>query len=146
MNTLSKTVTGTWFKSPEGYNDLESRWSQIVNSPQRKQLTAADHLIYALLRGKDWRKGLTPVSARKLEHGGWYCSGIFVSLSNLNSSSNSAWNSFLTRIGDGIVDENAIGVLRSIIAPYPKQNVLPASAYDEAAVHLLLPEAEVTHV
>lgn len=59
MNTLNKTITSSFFASPEGYAALKARWSQIVNSNQKHDLTAAHHLIYAILRGKNWQKGFT---------------------------------------------------------------------------------------
>ena len=141
MNTLSKTITGAWFTSPDGFNDLEGRWSQIVNSPLRKQLTATDHLIYAVLRGKDWRKGLSPISDRKFANGGWCCSGLLLAYSNFTEQ---AWTAFLARTGNGIVDAHALPAVLTTIRQCSKQNVLPESAYN-----LLAPAPagrEVTHV
>ena len=59
MNTLNKTITSSFFTSPEGYTELQHRWSKIVNSEKKYKLTPAHYLVYAVLRGKDWRKGFT---------------------------------------------------------------------------------------
>lgn len=56
MKTLNKTITSHFFNDQESYNKLHQRWSQIVNSEEGKTLTSSHFLIYAILRGKDWRK------------------------------------------------------------------------------------------
>ena len=59
MNTLSRAVTGRFFVNDNGYQELEARWAALVNSSAKKELTAADFILYAFVRGKDWRKGCT---------------------------------------------------------------------------------------
>jgi hypothetical protein len=60
MNTLNRTITSTFFKSEEDYNKLMAHWSQLMqNNEARKCLRAEHHILYLVLRGKDWRKGFT---------------------------------------------------------------------------------------
>jgi len=59
MKTLNRTITSSFFNSPDGFTQLKERWSELVNSEAKHDLTAAHHLAYAVLRGKDWTKGFT---------------------------------------------------------------------------------------
>lgn len=92
MNTLGKDYTRAFFAAPnddsddvadtsghavelehaaQGYRALEARWAVLM--AQRTKLGPEHHLLYAALRGRDWRRGFTPISnARKLENGGFY--------------------------------------------------------------------------
>jgi hypothetical protein len=75
MNTLSRAVTARFFPHPDAYNALHKKWSVLINSDRRHELTAAHHFLYLALSGKDWRKTFTPpTNQRKLENGaflGW---------------------------------------------------------------------------
>lgn len=67
MNTLSKTDTAT-FITQEERAALEAQWRTIRNTA-----SPAHHLLYAALRGKDWRKGFTPPKNQTwLNNGGFY--------------------------------------------------------------------------
>lgn len=55
MNTLSKAMTTKFFKVIDGFRQLEAKWSDMVK--EKQELPADAHLLYAILRGKDWRKG-----------------------------------------------------------------------------------------
>lgn len=71
MNTLNKNITAALLKDATSYEILISRWSGLVNDAEaRKSLTAADHLLYLILRGKDWRKGFSPITNAKKIAGG----------------------------------------------------------------------------
>ena len=74
MKTLSKTMTARFFRSPEDYERLMALWScAMQDKDARRQLTAAHHLLYLILRGRDWHGAFTPVTnARKLENGGFF--------------------------------------------------------------------------
>ena len=80
MNTLSRAITARFFPNPESYNALHKKWSDIINSKHRHDLTAAHHLLYLALLGKDWRKAFTPpTNQRKIDNGafwGWCMFGI----------------------------------------------------------------------
>jgi len=71
MKTLSKDITSEFFESADDYIALERRWRELMNDRElRKQLRCSHHLLYAMLRGKDWRKALTPpTNATKLVNG-----------------------------------------------------------------------------
>lgn len=71
MNTLPKNITKLFFK--EEYQDnyyhlTKELWKELLSSDQKLQFS--HHLLYAILRGKDWRKCYTPVSNPiKIENG-----------------------------------------------------------------------------
>lgn len=71
MNTLNKTITASLLKDAASYETMIARWSGLVNDAEaRESLTAADHLLYLVLRGKDWRKGFSPITnANKIAGG-----------------------------------------------------------------------------
>ena len=75
MNTLPRAVTAQFFPTIESYNALRRHWSDLMKSDRRHTLTAAHHLLYLALLGKDWRRAFTcPTNRRKLENGaflGW---------------------------------------------------------------------------
>lgn len=57
MNTLSKTITTQFYKDANGFKDFEAAWKKVVNSELKYKLKVEDFTVYAILRGKDWRKG-----------------------------------------------------------------------------------------
>lgn len=71
MNTLNKNITENFYKDKtDGYRSVTNIWKDIVNSPTRELLTAEDHLLYAIVRGKDYTKGFTSVTNKnKLANG-----------------------------------------------------------------------------
>lgn len=74
MKTLNKTMTAQFFRSAEDYNHLLALWSVwMQDADMRRQLTAAHHLLYLILRGRNWHTAFTPITnACKLENGGVY--------------------------------------------------------------------------
>ena len=56
MKTLNKNQTTQFFTRPEGYDELINEWKTLKNP------NAHCHMLYAILRGKDWRKGFTPIT------------------------------------------------------------------------------------
>jgi hypothetical protein len=75
MNTLPRAVTAQILTDPNLYDRICQCWSEFVCPPRKHELTAAHYLLYAALRGKDWRIGFTCISnQRKLDNGafqGW---------------------------------------------------------------------------
>lgn len=75
MNTLSRATTSRFFTNLQDYSAFRQQWSTLVNSDRKHELTAAHHLLYLALCGKDWRKAFTLArNRRKLENGayaGW---------------------------------------------------------------------------
>lgn len=91
MKTLNKSVTAKFFRNENGYEELVNLWSTWVNSsPKTVNLTAAKQLFYLILRGRDWRRGFTPVkSTKKLDNGAYKYYGAFwafLSLSGLDNT------------------------------------------------------------
>jgi hypothetical protein len=86
MNTLPRAITARFFSQPEDYQTLKAHWKALHHSEQRQELTAAHHLLYLALLGKDWRKAFTPLTnQRKLENGAFGGWGLFQALSILHS-------------------------------------------------------------
>lgn len=84
MNTLSRAVTARFFPTSDSYNALRKKWSDLINSECKHELTAAHHLLYLALLGKDWRTAFTaPTNQRKLDNGaflGWKMFGALYSV------------------------------------------------------------------
>ena len=77
MNTLSRALTAQILTDSQTYLNIRRRWSELMRSERKHELTAAHHLLYLALLGKDWRKGFTCVSnSRKLENGAFYAWGL----------------------------------------------------------------------
>ena len=74
MKTLHRDQTIKFFIEPEGYVRLCEHWSRLMQDRElRKTLTGAHHLLYLILRGKNWQTGFAAVTNRKkLENGGFY--------------------------------------------------------------------------
>jgi hypothetical protein len=84
MNTLPRAVTAQFFDDPKTYWALRRHWSALMNSNRKHELSAAHHLLYLVLCGKDWRKGFTPITnRRKLDNGAFYDWGLFRALQTL---------------------------------------------------------------
>lgn len=56
MANLSNDIWHSYFDSKDHYVALRAKWSQLVNSEDKHQLSVEYHLLYAILRGRDWRK------------------------------------------------------------------------------------------
>jgi hypothetical protein len=69
VNTLNKTITARFYRDADGYNALTHEWARLVNNPEQV-LSAQDHLLYAILRGRDWRKGFVLVTSPTKVAGG----------------------------------------------------------------------------
>jgi hypothetical protein len=71
INTLSKSITSTFFLREEGYTHLVANWKLAINDQESPTEPSASMLLaYSILRGKDWRKGFTPITrSSKLSSG-----------------------------------------------------------------------------
>jgi hypothetical protein len=84
MNTLPRAITARFFPNPHSYNALRKCWSDLINSERKHQLSAAHHLLYLALIGKDWRRAFTPpTNQRKLDHGAFFGWGMFRALETI---------------------------------------------------------------
>ena len=89
MNTLPRAITAQIFTTPDSYNALQYHWSSLIQSERRHDLSAAHHLLYLALRGKDWRKAFTcPANPRKLANGAFTGWVLFRSMGTLHSHFN----------------------------------------------------------
>jgi hypothetical protein len=78
MNTLSRAITARFFPNSDSYNAFRKHWSALINSERKHELSAAHHLLYLALRGKDWRKAFTPpTNPRKVANGAFWGWGLF---------------------------------------------------------------------
>lgn len=113
MNTLPRAVTARFFSTPDAYTALQRHWGNLMNSERKHELTAAHHLLYLVLRGKDWRKAFTPVTnRRKLENGGFSSWGLFRALSVLHFP---MVEQELLAPFDGLVTPEVLRVVRSLV-------------------------------
>jgi len=64
MNTLSKTTTPLFYREEyrsSAFEAIQSHWKSLQDNPE-VSLTLEHHILYAILRGKDWRKCFTPIT------------------------------------------------------------------------------------
>ncbi len=86
-NTLPRTLTVQVLPDPNTYQNLRRHWSKLLRSPRKHELTAAHHVLYLALLGKDWRRGFTFITnRRKLDNGAYYDWGLFRAMDVLHSS------------------------------------------------------------
>ncbi len=71
MRTLPRKITRNFYKDQaDGFNKLESLWKELLNSPEIS-LPVEYHLLYQILRGKDFTKGFAEVTNEaKITHQG----------------------------------------------------------------------------
>ena len=114
MNTLPRAVTAQIFASTESYAALRRHWSALMRSDRRHELSAAHHLLYLALLGKDWRKSFTPVSnRRKLDNGAFAGWSLFRALMVLRSPCYETWQ--LAPFA-GLVTPEILQIVRSLVA------------------------------
>ncbi|HET9493684.1 MAG TPA: hypothetical protein VFR15_05595 [Chloroflexia bacterium] len=120
MDTLSRAITARVFPNPADYHALRQHWSSLVISARRHELTAAHHVLYLALLGKDWRKAFTPVTnPRKLANGAFVGWPLFSSLRTLHSE---LCNEYLLAPFDGLVTVEMLNAVRRYLpAPNPYQ-------------------------
>jgi hypothetical protein len=86
MNTLSRAITVRFFPNQDSYNALRKQWSALINSTSKSDLSAAHHLLYLALLGKDWRKAFTPPTNQlKLDNGAFFGWMMFRALQTLHN-------------------------------------------------------------
>lgn len=88
MNTLPRAITTQVLADPNTYPKIRLHWSALMRSPRKYELTAAHHLLYLALLGKDWRKGFTcATNRRKLDNGAFAGWALFRALAALHGPS-----------------------------------------------------------
>ena len=100
--------------SVETNTALRQHWSALMRSGRRKELSAAHHILYLALVGKDWRKGFAAATNRsKLENGAFPGWAMFRALAAIHNPADEPW--LLAPFG-GIVTRQ---MLQSIRSPLP---------------------------
>lgn len=113
MNTLSRAITARFFPNSESYNVLRKKWSDLINSERRHELSAAHHVLYLALTGKDWRKAFTPLTnQRKLDNGAFWGWGMFRALQTLQLKLKE--EELLTPF-DGLITPQMLSELRDLL-------------------------------
>jgi hypothetical protein len=111
MNTLSRAYTAHFFPESANYLALQQHWSRLVRSDRKHTLTAAHHLVYLVLLGRDWRRAFTPISnPRKLANGGFSGWALFRATGQVHSPSSTA---DLLAPFDGLVTADMLRALRA---------------------------------
>ena len=130
MNTLGKKVTSTFFKdATTGYAQLQARWSALVQDKDaREGLTAAHYLLYAILRGKDWRKGFTEdTNVGRLANGSMPFDALGKAMATVKSTYDYTQQRLLVPFGDLLADDVLVKV-RALL-PETSYSSKPAKAY-----------------
>ena len=88
MKRLNRQITTAFYKEAAGFAALQAHWSRLQQDPVRRNtLTAAHHLLYQILRGKNWQTAFTRMTNPvKLENGGFYSWGARRALLGLHSA------------------------------------------------------------
>ena len=138
MNTLSRAITARFFPNPDTYNALRKHWSDFINSERKHELSAAHHLLYLALIGKDWRKVFTlPTNKRKLANGAFWGWGMFRALQAIHLKYEE--QELLTPF-DGLITSQMMAELRNLLPiehPYSHKpdeffnSFFPFDAYSE---------------
>jgi len=145
MNTLSRAITAQILTHTDTYPLLRKQWSGLMNSERKHELSAAHHLLYLALLGKDWRKSFTPpTNRRKLENGAFQGWMLFRALRLLQSKFGE--EQLLTPF-DGLVTPQMLANVRRVIShpnPYShsKEQFEAGSFPFEAYT---IPEASSSH-
>lgn len=144
MNTLSRAITARFFTNPGEYCALRQHWSGLVNSARRHELTAAHHVLYLALLGKDWRKAFTPVAnLRKLAGGAFTGWPIFSTFRKLQSEFH---NEQLLAPFDGLVTVEMLHALRRYLpTPQPWDYKPEAYTSDSFPLDAYVQLAESAH-
>ena len=118
MNTLSRAITSRFFTTPQDYAAFRRHWSTLLNSDRRHELTAAHHLLYLALCGKDWRKAFTLASnRRKLENGAYSGWALWRALDRIHWTRDEA---ALLALFDGLITPEMLQQVRALL---PKPNI-----------------------
>ena len=113
MNTLPGGITARFFPNSDSYNALRKHWSDLINSDRRHQLSAAHHLLYLALIGKDWRRAFTAFkNKRKLDNGAFWNWGMFRGLQGVHSSFK---EEDLLAPFDGLIAPQTLSELRELL-------------------------------
>lgn len=114
MKTLNRVQTMDFYNEADGYRRLCDHWSCVMQDRElRKSLTAAHHLLYLILRGKNWQTAFAPITNRaKLENGGFYNWGAKRALHQLHAQ---GYTDMLLKPFAEFIRPNALCLVRELI-------------------------------
>lgn len=128
MNTLSKKVTRKFYSSEDGFATLQAHWSAAVRSKQ--VLPAHLHLLYAILRGKDYRRGFGRVTNKvKLENGANPQQGLFQAMNTLQYKIRYYPHDLIRAMGDTVSKEGLKEILSYVPGTNQIQDLNTGGAY-----------------
>lgn len=106
MDTLSRETWNGFFESKEHYLKLRALWAQLHTEPEQLKLGPEHYLLMSALRGRDWRRGFTPVTnSNKLAHGAKPRASAATALWNVRSPYN---RKYLLEVFGGLVTEEMV--------------------------------------
>lgn len=135
MNTLSREITRRFFISEAGYAQLAARWAAALREDKRRAgiarkarkqggarsqsevppqpLRSEHHLLYAVLRGRDWRKGYSACTdPRRLDNG--YSRWAAATRAVLALHSGSREEALLAPFAD-LLSDDALALIRKLV-------------------------------
>jgi hypothetical protein len=132
MKTLGKEITKRFFKDDGGFDKLQAYWGrQWQNEQWREQLEPIHYFLYSALRGKDWKKGFTPITnAVKLTNGQrpmQVVERIYQQLDRIILNDEKEW---VEQYFGGCITVDSLRQLRKLLPD--RRYVLGASAYVQA--------------
>ena len=123
MNTLPRAITAQVLTDLTTYQSLRQRWSELMRSPRKLDLSGAHHLLYLALLGKDWRRGFARITnRRKLDNGAFYGWGLFRAMVGLHRASCEAE---LLAPFDGLVTPAMLQHIRQLVPAQNKYSYRP---------------------
>jgi|SRR5579859_6041229 len=123
MNTLPRAITALVFADSEHYQKLRHHWRELMRSSRKHELTAAHHLVYVALLGKDWRRAFSPITnRRKLDNGAFHGWTTFKAIEMLHKHSCEA---DLIAPFDGLVTQPMLQHIRQLVAFRQKYRYRP---------------------
>ncbi len=125
------------FKDKQHYIDFRARWSKLCYTTadsDRPQLSPTHYLVYSALRGRDWRRGFTPVTnPKKLANGGRDDQGWVHALQKVHSS----WYEGSTiDVFDGLVTKEMLAKVRAVLPTWNHRNGPYPSTLEDAYVNV----------
>ena len=107
-NTLNKTITSQFYIDPDnGFNEITKFWKEQI--AQGYKPSSYELLSYAILRGKDYRKGFSKVTnQRKLDNGMYEYLGFRKAIGDF-------YNRKFAPIFDKFINKDANQILKKIL-------------------------------
>ncbi len=136
MDKLPLKVWQTHFKDKQHYIDFRARWSKLCSTDtgRGRLLSPTHYLVYAALRGRDWRRGFTPITnPKKLANGGRDNQGWVHALREIHSSYSEGG---ILAVFDGQVTKEMLAQVRAVIPTWDWRNGPYPSRLEEAYVNV----------